>query len=214
MKRCARQAGMKHFELGSEPIVSTFHVLNAQGKDFRLRTNDKIMILDCGGGTIDAACIEIQSASFDLSELHHGDGIRCGGLDVDKEFVKILNELLPNDIIDPIKTSQPAQWMRQKQEFVLAKFSCPLELDDSWNVPFCFAINNLLAKKRKKQKKDPSYKNIKSHIEKYEIIDYDDNDNEDEKEKEQKQDENKKCGAFKLGRSNLKINKKGWLYLH
>jgi len=65
----------------------------------------------------------------------------------------------------------------------------------------------LIGKKKEETKKG-------SIIEKYEIIDYDDNDNEDEKEKEQKQDENKKCGAFKLGRSNLKINKKGWLYLH
>eukprot|EP01083_Nonionella_stella_P274819 933089_1 len=37
MKYCASSAGMVHFELGSEPIVSTFHVLNSQGKDFRLR---------------------------------------------------------------------------------------------------------------------------------------------------------------------------------
>ena len=99
MKKCAKGAGMKHFELGSEPIVSTFHVMNAQGKDFRLRPHDKIMILDCGGGTIDAACIEIQSTQFDLSELHHGDGIRAGGLDVDNEFMKLLNELLPEDVV-------------------------------------------------------------------------------------------------------------------
>eukprot|EP01083_Nonionella_stella_P172601 592889_1 len=201
MKFCAREAGMKHFELGSEPIVSTFHVLNAQGKDFRLKPSDKIMILDCGGGTVDAAMLQIESAQGDLSELHHGDGIRAGGLDVDKEFITLLSELLPNDIIDPIKTSQPAQWMRQKQEFVLAKFSCPLELDDSWNVPFCFGINTLLAKRRRK-KRDPAYKNIKKQIEEHKITDY-----EDEKEKES-------AGAFKLGRANLKVNKTGWLYLH
>ncbi len=135
----AGAAGMVHFELGSEPIVSTFHVLNSQGKDFRLRANDKIMILDCGGGIIDAACISIEPIDaenessnnnggfkYNLSELHHGDGIRAGGLDVDKAFVELLTKLLPNDIIEPIVTNQPAQWMRQKQKFVLATFSCPL----------------------------------------------------------------------------------------
>ena len=99
MKSCAKKSGMKHFELGTEPIVSTFHVLNSQGKDFRLKAHDKIMILDCGGGTIDAACIEIESSQYDLSELHHGDGIRAGGLDVDKKFIDLVHELLPDDVV-------------------------------------------------------------------------------------------------------------------
>ena len=86
MKSCARKAGMKHFELGSEPIVSVFYVINALKQDMKLQANDKLMILDCGGGTIEVACIEIQSTQFDLSELHHGDGIRAGGLDVDAEL--------------------------------------------------------------------------------------------------------------------------------
>ena len=99
MKSCARKAGMARFELGSEPIVSTFYVLNTQGKDFRLRAHDKLMILDCGGGTIDAACIEIETSSWDLSELHHGDGIRAGGLDVDKKFIDLIQNLLPEDVV-------------------------------------------------------------------------------------------------------------------
>eukprot|EP01084_Bolivina_argentea_P255730 430259_1 len=155
MKYCARKAGMTHFELGSEPIASTFHVLNCKGSQFKLRTNDKIMILDCGGGTIDVACITVESDKFDLSELHHSDGIRAGGLDVDTQFEYLLSELLPKDVINTIKTCQPHQWIRQKQEFVLAKFSCPLELreDEAWNVPFCFGINTLMSKKKKKKKK-------------------------------------------------------------
>ena len=72
----------------------------------------------------------------------------------------------------------------------------------------------VLSKMRKKQKKDPEYKSLKSHIEKYEIIDYlveEDNNDEDEKDREEK---NMVKGAIKLGRANLKINKQGWLYLH
>eukprot|EP01084_Bolivina_argentea_P317932 551272_1 len=101
--------------------------------------------------------------------------------------------------------------MRQKQEFVLSKLSCPLELEleDAWCVPFCFGLNSLLAKKRKK-KKDPSYRQIKKHIEEYKIIDYD-NDYNDKKTQTKEQHIS---GSFKLGRSNLKINKNGWLYFH
>eukprot|EP00484_Ammonia_sp_Unknown_P025435 CAMPEP_0197023852 /NCGR_PEP_ID=MMETSP1384-20130603/4488_1 /TAXON_ID=29189 /ORGANISM="Ammonia sp." /LENGTH=655 /DNA_ID=CAMNT_0042452133 /DNA_START=127 /DNA_END=2097 /DNA_ORIENTATION=- len=223
MKFCARKAGMEHFELGSEPIVSTFYVMNAQGKEFRLRKNDKIMILDCGGGTIDAACIEIQSSSYDLSELHHGDGIRAGGLDVDRKFGELLAELLPTDIVSKVQTKQPAQWMRQRNEFVLAKFSVPFELDDWWNVPFCFGLNSILSRFRKKRK-DPTYKNIKENIEKYEIADYlhaehkNDDDEDDNKNNQQNQPQpeptSKVSGAFSLGRANLKVKKQGWLYLH
>ena len=114
--------------------------------------------------------------------------------------------------IDKVEKGQPAQWMRQKNEFVLAKFSCPLDLDDAWNVPFCYGINSVLSKMRKKQKKDPAYKNLKTQIEKYEIIDYLDN-NDDEKNDHEEQ-KNMIKGAIKLGRANLKINKRGWLYLH
>ena len=201
MKSCARKAGMKHFELGSEPIVSTFHVLNSKGKDFSLKPHDKIMILDCGGGTIDAACIEVESKDYDLSELHHGDGIRAGGLDVDQKFIDTLNQLLPKNIIDPIKTKQPPQWMRQKQEFIMSKFTCKpeeLEKTEGWNVPFCYGLNIALKKVKTKQRK--VYKDIKKNIEQYQVMDFVENKNVD--------------GVFKLGRTNLKISNTGWLYLH
>ena len=86
-------------ELASEPIVSTFHVLNAQGKDFKLKQNDNFLVLDCGGCTIDAACFTITSQNMDLSEPHLGEGIRAGGLDVDEKFQELLCELLPKEII-------------------------------------------------------------------------------------------------------------------
>ena len=99
MKSCARRAGMIYFSFALEPIVSVFYVLNTQGKDFRLRAGDKLVVLDCGGGTIDAACVEIETSQWDLSELHHCDGIRAGGLDVDKKFIDMMQSLLPEDLV-------------------------------------------------------------------------------------------------------------------
>merc|ERR1719204_1772361 len=143
MKQCAAAAGMKHMELGSEPVVSTFYVMNSsqKGGDFQIKAKDKILILDCGGGTIDAACIQITNRNHDLAELHYGDGIRAGSLDIDDKFMALLRELLPSDIIEPIESQKTGEWTRQRQEFVTAKFSVPFELEFPWNVPFCFAIN-------------------------------------------------------------------------
>ena len=136
-------------------------------------------------------------------------------------------------VLEKVKKQQPAQWMRQKNEFVLAKFSCKWDLEDRWNVPFCYGINNILARMRKKQKKDPAYKKLKSSIEKYEVIDFDkdvkkkEDKSKDDDDKEQDEEANndnnqekkpqqeiKVSGSFALGRANLRINKKGWLYLH
>merc|ERR1719445_1123285 len=94
-----------------------------------------------------------------------------GGLDIDTKFMQLLKELLPQDITEPVEKKQAAQWMRQRQEFVAAKFNVPYELEDAWNVPFCFGINTTLSRKRKK-KKSPEYKNIKKHIEEYAVPDY------------------------------------------
>eukprot|EP01084_Bolivina_argentea_P112512 200651_1 len=55
--------------------------------------------------------------------------------------------------------------------------------------------------RKKGKKKDPSYRQIKKHIENYSIPNVSDEKND------------VITGAFKLGRSNLKIYRKGWLYL-
>ena len=118
MKSCARKAGMRKFELASEPTVATFYVMNTQGKDFRLKAHDKLMILDCGGGTIDAACIEVSTSQWDLTELYHGDGIRAGGLDVDHEFQKLLHQLLPDHIISYEYISQKSDTFNPKGLYI------------------------------------------------------------------------------------------------
>ncbi len=35
----------------------------------------------------------------ELKELHHGDGLRCGSLDVDKAFMELLPKLLGKELI-------------------------------------------------------------------------------------------------------------------
>lgn len=235
MKYCAKQSGMKYFALGLEPIVSTFYVLNTQGKDFNLRRRNQLLVLDCGGGTIDAACIEITSENNDLSELHYGDGILTGGLKVDQEYLNLMSKLFDKEIINSVKSKQPAQWIRQRQEFVMAKFTvkCDMDDDEHWNVPFCFPINSYLARQRRQHKQ--KYRRLIRNISKYEIPDHvkinDDGYEPPEKIEEKNENSNdlktklisdyahydpkyKIGGMIKLGRTNLRIHKKGWVHLH
>eukprot|EP01084_Bolivina_argentea_P068184 124095_1 len=206
IKYCANKIEIIHYELCLASIAATFDLLNGfHGNICKWKTNDKVIVLDCGASKIDAACIKIESVSFDISEIHGTLGIEGGSLNIDNEFMDLLTELLPNDIIDAVKGTP--DWTRQTQEFVLAKMSCPLDLgDDPWNVPFTFGIHKLLSKlKRKKKRKE--YKQIAKHIEEYKIADYIQESNNNNTMKQVGQ-------SFKLGRSNLKIYKNGWLHLH
>eukprot|EP01084_Bolivina_argentea_P068512 124718_1 len=199
MENCMKQSGMKHYELALEPIVSICHILTMQ-KNNDFKSNDKILVLDCGGSTVDAACVKFDSKSIDESALSYCDSIMVGGRNVDQEFLKLFNQLLPKDVIETIKISHPIQWLKQKEEFQWSKFSCPVELSDTWNVAFSIGIKNALNKKRKKEK--TAYKSITSYVEKYEIIDY------------SKLPHQKICGAFKISRASLKISSAGWFYLY
>ena len=102
-------------------------------------------------------------------------------------------------------------------------------MDDAWNVNFCYGINRILAEMRRRRRRDSAYKNLKSYIENYEIIDY----TQQESIKfirsrtwnrsscinaliqfDNSNYNRKIAGEFKLGISNLRISKKGWFYLY
>eukprot|EP01084_Bolivina_argentea_P172239 298379_1 len=207
IKFCAQQTSIIHFELALDSIAAAFKVINCQTHDFRLTLNEKIMILDCGADKIDVSCFEIVSNSHDLSLCKHSELLDIGGLSMNDEFMPLFRDLLTPEIVDPVKEHQPPQWVLQQQEFVYSSWTVPLEMqeNEAWNVPFCFGVNTLLSKKRKRKKKDPFYKKLKERIKQFtlsNILSYD----SDEK------DSVVQC--FRLGRSNLKVYKNAWLWLH
>eukprot|EP01083_Nonionella_stella_P067552 178741_1 len=212
MKTCIERSGVTHFELCSECVASAFHVLSMSTQD--LGNIDEMLVLDCGGCTVDGSYIRRGSREYELYEFRYGDGLRAGSLDIDSKFVRLLDELLPKHITSRVRSEQPAQWVRQKNEFVLAKLSCPLDFEgegDYWNVPFCYGINSHLNKMRRQMRrnKDTAYKNLRKHICEFDIPDHV---NRDDDHKETEPNMVSKC--FALGRATLKINKNGWLYLH
>ena len=129
MKFCARKAGMRYFSLGSEPICTVFHVL--QNCDIKINNKgmNKFIVLDCGGGTIDASCIEVSGDRQSINELNFSETLFCGGLKVDEKFMKLLKELLPQELLLSMD-NKPGEWVRQRHEFVNAKFTVPVEFDD------------------------------------------------------------------------------------
>ena len=60
LKKCAKEAGMNHFDLVSSGVASLFWTMNASGRDFKFKQGDKLMLLDIGGSTVDAECIETK----------------------------------------------------------------------------------------------------------------------------------------------------------
>eukprot|EP01084_Bolivina_argentea_P251527 421873_1 len=225
MNYCAQKAGMKYFELISETVASVSFALKTSGTSlaalkviygpqydqskiserFDLYEDHKVMILDCGGCTVDVSFVDLPSG-FAISELNYSDNIMTGSMNVNRTYENLLAKLLPNDIIDEVKTKQQAQWIRLMQEFEIAKYSCPFHLETLfWNVAFSYGINTRLAKVRKKKK--DIYRNLQKHIKNYKIHDY-------INELGKYEEKSMISGSFTLGRSNLKVRQNGWLYFH
>ena len=65
-----------------------------------------MMILDCGGSTVDAACVDIKHYNneenlFQVSQIDDCDGIFTGGLAVDCKFIDTLRILFQGSIYYP-----------------------------------------------------------------------------------------------------------------
>ncbi|KNC80710.1 hypothetical protein SARC_06931 [Sphaeroforma arctica JP610] len=61
-----------------------------------LKANDKLVVLDCGGGTIDTTCYLIQTISptLEVSELVAPSGCPYGGACIDARIVDFIKELI------------------------------------------------------------------------------------------------------------------------
>ena len=161
MKLCAKNAGMIDFELGMEPITSTFYALNVSKQGMKMKRNTKFIVLDCGGGTIDAACMKASKINNDedtfieLGELFHGDGIMCGGLKVDHKFLEYFEELFPKDIILKGKIDKPGHWIEQRNQFVHSRWFVPYDLGlKDYNVELAFSFKSYVRNLKKKEKKN------------------------------------------------------------
>ena len=91
----ARRAGMGNehaLELLSEPESAAIYTLkNMDSGNSAVNVNDRIVVCDCGGGTVDVISYEVRQIQPQLrvAECTAGTGDYCGSTFIDQEFEKL-----------------------------------------------------------------------------------------------------------------------------
>ncbi|XP_052790419.1 heat shock 70 kDa protein 12A-like [Mya arenaria] len=80
----------------------------------------KYMVLDAGGGTVDITVHEIVSENT-VRELHKASGGAWGGIKVDEEFEKLIDELIGPGSVDDLKRESMEEYLDLTQEFEIKK---------------------------------------------------------------------------------------------
>lgn len=94
LQEAALKAGMGRSSsprIHSEPECAAIHTLKDLDGVSRLQDNDRILVCDAGGGTVDIITYDIvQTNPLKLIECTAGNGDYCGSTFVDREFEKYL----------------------------------------------------------------------------------------------------------------------------
>eukprot|EP01083_Nonionella_stella_P300520 1026470_1 len=121
-KECVLNAGMIHHLIGLEPEFALFCMSKADEADFLDTDQNRIsMVLDCGGGTVDATCVEIIAGGAQMEETLPRKGIDVGSLDIDDEYYRMLEGVLGKAFIGQFQEEQPHHWNGLQTSFWKAK---------------------------------------------------------------------------------------------
>ncbi|KAL8817394.1 MAG: hypothetical protein Q9223_003761 [Gallowayella weberi] len=97
----ATKAGMgKHLppQIFSEPECAAIHTLKDLDATSSLRTNDRILVCDAGGGTVDIITYDVlQIDPLGLVECTTGTGDYCGSTFIDREFENLVTKRMGSD---------------------------------------------------------------------------------------------------------------------
>ncbi|KAF0520398.1 actin-like ATPase domain-containing protein [Gigaspora margarita] len=94
MRQCIYNAGLinnsgtQNLKFTTEPEAAAIHCMKVL-KEHGLKTGDKYLVVDCGGGTVDLTVRKLLDNN-QLGEDTERSGNFCGGTYVDKEFLKFL----------------------------------------------------------------------------------------------------------------------------
>lgn len=81
--------------LVSEPEAAA--MFSVQSKILSLKTHDAVLIVDCGGGTVDLISYQVEGEEpFTLTECTAGSGDTCGSTAVNRNFSSILRSRIKN----------------------------------------------------------------------------------------------------------------------
>ncbi|OWF52451.1 heat shock 70 kDa protein 12A-like [Mizuhopecten yessoensis] len=155
MRECAEQAGIPgpqlilSLEAEAAALFCKYLPLSemAVGKAGNVsvfKPGAKYLVLDVGGGTVDITVHEVQD-DLRLKELYMANGGEWGGTMVDSEFIKLLSEILGDNVVENFKKNNQADFLDLQRTFEAKKrtisstkeakitFILPISLLDTFN---------------------------------------------------------------------------------
>jgi len=154
MRRAAQKAGL--IGSSSEESERLFLVLEPEAAAIFCQEEDKnalspgtkIMIVDCGGGTIDITVHEVVKDGG-LDEMAPGTGGAFGSIYVDKNFLEYLKNKLTPEVIELFHEKEPLDYLRMMEDWERTK--CGFDPKTSGDViffPIQTKLYNLISKKK------------------------------------------------------------------
>ncbi|XP_060065880.1 heat shock 70 kDa protein 12A-like [Ylistrum balloti] len=86
------------------------------------KPGSQYLVLDVGGGTVDITVHEVQD-DLKLKELYMANGGEWGGIMVDTEFMKLLSEILGDQVVKKFKEENQADYLELQRTFEVKKRS-------------------------------------------------------------------------------------------
>ncbi len=130
-KRAAELAGLNVLRLINEPTAAAL----AYGLD-RLENNQKVLVFDFGGGTLDVTILEMFDGVLDVKTSVGDD--KLGGKDVDEAVVKMFREVYKDQhgksLPPPSKDRKVAQILKEEAESAKRRLSSSVTL--SIDIPY------------------------------------------------------------------------------
>lgn len=149
MEQAATKAGIlkegdwdaERFMFALEPEAAAIYCLYVADKELGIVENEStMMIVDCGGGTVDLTVHEIIREGRDkgLREVIPGSGAAegHGGKDVDKNFLNYFAKVLGGGAIDKFEANYPEAYLQMMDDWETFKYGFdPDEERGSFRIP-------------------------------------------------------------------------------
>eukprot|EP00803_Ostreobium_quekettii_P011636 evm.model.scf_225.2 EVM.evm.TU.scf_225.2 scf_225:108068-110896(+) len=145
MRAAAHAAGMtseihsQRLKLALEPECACVSVQMEKIQGVLSEPGQKLMILDCGGGTIDMTAHQVEAVDpLRLKELMAPAGGPFGGTQVDENFYRFFSDLIGNDRFETLKQTKAFLSLSRCWEDKKMTFTGQENEDDQW-----FAMLNI-----------------------------------------------------------------------
>lgn len=110
VEQAAKKAGLLEVELIDEPTAAAFNYCCKN----KIKTGDKLLVYDFGGGTFDVALIQFDGKRF--TQVTDSLGIdNCGGIDIDREIFSDIAGVIPKELLEAMNNNTLAKERTKSQ---------------------------------------------------------------------------------------------------